>query len=84
MRSSQGRDNPIEAVPLLVLRGTERVLAPDDDFVLAPDDELLMAGRSIARRTLEATLIDPATMEYVINGRFVASSWVWRQLAGRR
>ena len=33
------------AVPLLVLRGEEAVLAPVGEFVLAADDEILLAGR---------------------------------------
>ena len=59
---------------------SECVLTPGDDFVLAPDDELLLAGRPSARRALETTLMVDAGPEYVIFGRHVPSSWIWRRL----
>ena len=61
----------------------EVVLAPDDDVVLAPDDELLLVGWPSARRLLDATLLVDATREYVVHGRHVPSSWVWRKLTRR-
>ena len=48
--------------------------------MLAPGDELLLAGRPAARRALETTLVVDAAREYVITGRRVPSSWVWRAL----
>jgi voltage-gated potassium channel len=80
MRDPADRDEPLTAVPLLVLRGDECSLAPDGDFLLAADDEILLAGRPAARRSLETTLqLEPAT-EYVVSGRHVPSSWIWRRL----
>ena len=61
------------------LRGDECTLAPDDDFVLRTDDELLLVGRPSARRALERTLVVDAVREYVVTGRHVPSSWIWRQ-----
>ena len=52
LRNPENRDEPLHAVPLLVLRGGEATLAPDDDFVLAAGDELLLAGWPAARRAL--------------------------------
>ncbi len=83
VRSPWDRERPIDAVPLLVLRDGESSLGPDDDFLLEPGDELLLVGRSSARRALDATLVDEATMAYVVGGRFVPSSWIWRRLAGQ-
>ena len=57
MREPVNRDEPLAAVPLLVLRGEDCSLAPDADFLLAVDDEILLAGRPTARRSLEATLL---------------------------
>ena len=63
-----------------MLRGGEATLAPDGDFVLAAGDELLLAGRPGARRALDTTLFVPSVLEYVVNGRRVPSSWIWRKL----
>lgn len=82
LRNPEDRDEPLHAVVLLVLRGDATTLAPDDDFVLAPDDELLLVGRPGARRALDTTLQVDAVREYVVTGRRVPSSWVWRKLTG--
>lgn len=83
LRSPDNRDLPLHAVVLLVQRGEECVLTPDDDFVLAVGDQLLLAGWPSARRSLETTLVVEATMQYVVFGRHVPASWIWRRLAVR-
>jgi hypothetical protein len=82
LRNPEDRDECLHAVPLLLLRGDDATLAPDPDFVLAPGDELLLAGWPAARRALEVTLVVDAVREYVVTGRRVPSSWLWRKLSG--
>jgi Trk K+ transport system NAD-binding subunit len=82
LRSPDDRDQLLPVVPLLLLRGDETVLAPDDGFVLQADDELLLAGRPVARRALEKTLMVDAVPEYLVTGRRVPASWFWRKLTG--
>jgi len=77
----EDRDQPLHVVPLMVLRGEECILTPDDDFVLAADDQLLLAGRPSARRALETTLMVDSGAEYVIFGRHVPSGWIWKRLS---
>jgi voltage-gated potassium channel len=81
MRDPADRDEPLPAVPLLVLRGEACSLAPDGDFLLAADDEILLAGRPTARRSLDTTLLLETATEYVVSGRRVPSSWIWRRLS---
>ncbi|TFV63740.1 UNVERIFIED_ORG: potassium transporter TrkA [Bacillus sp. AZ43] len=82
MRNPEDREEPLHAVALLVLRDREPVLAPGDDVVLRPGDELLLAGWTAARRALSTTLVVEGVLEYLITGRRVPSSWVWRRLTG--
>ena len=84
LRSPLGREHPLEAVPLALLREGTTEISPDDDFLLRPDDQLLVAGRPGARRALDVTLTDEPTAAYVIRGEFAPSSWVWRRLSGKR
>jgi hypothetical protein len=81
MRNPEDREQPLHAVPLIVLRGDDATLAPGPDFALAPGDELLLAGWPAARRALERTLVVDAVREYVTTGHRVPSSWVWRTLS---
>ena len=85
LRDPDDREQRLHAVALLLARGDggEDVVAPGDDVALAPDDELLLVGWPSARRLLDSTLISDATREYVLHGRHVPSSWVWRTLTRR-
>jgi voltage-gated potassium channel len=80
LRNPEDRDEPLHAVALLVVRDGQATLAPDDDFVLAPGDELLLAGWAAARRALGTILFVDAVREYVVTGRRVPTSWIWRKL----
>jgi voltage-gated potassium channel len=84
LRNPENRDEPLHAIVLLVLRGRQAMLAPDDDFVLQPGDELLLAGWSAARRALDTTLLVPGILEYLVTGERVPSSWLWRRLSASR
>ena len=84
LRSPDDRESRLALVPLLLQRGDRSELTLDNDFRLEPDDEILFVGRSAERRLLENTLSDDSTGEYVLNGRHVASSWLWRRLAKDR
>jgi Trk K+ transport system NAD-binding subunit len=80
LRNPEDRDEPLHAVPLVVLRDGEASLAPDEDFVLAAGDEILLAGWAAARRALGTTLFVDSVREYVVSGRRVPTSWIWRKL----
>ena len=83
LRNPDDRDERLHTVPLL-LAGEDRVeIAPADDFVLQRDDELLLVGWPSARRLLDNTLLVDATRAYVVSGRYVPSSWIWRRLSRR-
>jgi voltage-gated potassium channel len=80
LRSPVDREQPLRAVPLMVLRGDQCVMAPGGEFVLRTEDQLLLAGRPAVRRQLETTLVVDAVPEYLVSGRRVPSSWIWRRL----
>ena len=84
LRSPDDRDQRLPIVPLLVLRGDEAALTPDDEFVLRADDEILFVGEAAARRALTITLLLDATSEYVIYGQHVPASWVWRRFVRKQ
>ena len=88
LRDPDDRDERLHAVPLLIARAATDadpglVVAPGDDVELAPDDELLLVGWPSARGLLDSTLVSDATREYVLHGRYVPASWVWRKLTRR-
>ena len=83
LRDPRDRARTVDAVPLVVARDSEDsgdLVGPADDTVLHGDDVLLLAATSAARRAVGATLADPLTAAYVVEGRVVPTSWVWRRL----
>jgi hypothetical protein len=80
LRDPADREEPLLAVPLLVLRGGEALLAPEDDLVLEQDDELLFAGRAAVHRAVETTLFVDGVADYLLTGHRVPHSWIWRKL----
>ncbi len=81
LRNPDDREARLHVVPLLALQGERCTLAPTDDLVLRPDDELLLVGRPSARLSLERTLVVAAVREYVVTGRHVPASWIWRTIS---
>jgi Trk K+ transport system NAD-binding subunit len=84
VRSPHDREQPIDAVPLILLRDGDSVLAPPGGHRLQPGDQLLVAGRTSAWAALSATLTQMATATYVLDGRIIPSGWAWRRLTGHR
>jgi voltage-gated potassium channel len=83
LRRPENRDRPLATVALLLRRGDEYILTPDDSVVLAEDDELLLAGEPRARRALDMTLRVDGVLEYVVTGEHAPQSWIWRRLSHR-
>jgi Trk K+ transport system NAD-binding subunit len=81
LRDPADRDHPLHIVPLTLLREGERTLAPTGDSLLRADDQLLLAGRPPDRAALFTTMNEIPTASYVIDGRRVPSSWIWRRFA---
>jgi Trk K+ transport system NAD-binding subunit len=72
LRSPDDREQELDALVLLLLRGDDSILTPDAGTVLEPDDQLLVAGRSTSRRALDTTLVVEPVCDYVITGRAAA------------
>ena len=83
LRDPLDRDERLRAVPLMVRRGEDSTLAPGEEFELLSGDEILLAGRPTARRSLETTLLQDAAGQYVLSGRRMPASWIWRRVSRR-
>jgi Trk K+ transport system NAD-binding subunit len=82
-RDIADRDLRLPCIVLLLVRDGSRTELPGDDVPLRAGDELLFAGRDAARRTMEQTLLNANTAEYVLTGRDRSNSLLARLLAGR-
>jgi voltage-gated potassium channel len=80
LRSTVHRERHLDVVPLALVRGDDSTVDPAPHTVLKTGDVLLMAARPNARHALEETLSHQPTAAFVIEGRTIPSSWVWRRL----
>jgi voltage-gated potassium channel len=80
LRDPADRDHALPIVPLTLLRQGDRTMAPAGDVLLRAGDQMLLAGRLRDRAALATTMTEVSTASYVIDGRRVPSSWIWRRL----
>ncbi|WP_347353437.1 NAD(P)-binding protein [Intrasporangium sp.] len=80
LRSPADREQVLPAVPLAVVRHDGSRARPGLDEPLRPGDRVLLAAGTVARRALDATLSHYPTAAYVLDDRFVPTSWLWRRL----
>jgi len=78
------RSRRLPAVALLIERGAECHLLPEDDFRLEAGDQLLMASPLPAQRDLELTLKNANELDFVLTGRENSGSLLGRLLADRQ
>ncbi|HPE11667.1 MAG: NAD-binding protein [Actinobacteria bacterium] len=83
LHDPQDRDRSLGVVLLAIMRRDQVLLAPPDDEPLAENDRLLLIGEPQDRRALDTVLSVPAAAEYVLSGRRIGQSWVWRTLVDR-
>ena len=77
-RNPHERDHAIPCIPLLVLRGDQEFLLPEDDLNLMQGDEILFCGGPKASSTMEWSLHNLNTLNYVATGELGADCYVWR------
>ena len=82
LRDGRDRTQPLAAVALMVERGDECFLLPDDNFRLAADDHLLLASPLDTRHNLALTLHNENELTYVLTGQEQSGSWLWQRLRG--
>jgi hypothetical protein len=82
LRDGTERSLPLNAITLLIERGSQVFLLPDDSFSLIAGDQLLLASPLTAQRNFEFTVRNANELEYVLCGREDSGSWLWQRLAG--
>jgi hypothetical protein len=82
LRDGTDRSLPLNAIPLLIERGKQFFMLPNDDFKLIAGDQLLLASPLDAQRNFEFTVRNANELDYVLTGSEVSGSWLWNRLSG--
>ena len=82
IRSSRSEENEfLPCVCLSMERGAQRIFLPDNHTELQIHDRLLFAGRDIARRQMNWTLMDSHSLLVNVSGKHLPRGALWRWLS---
>lgn len=84
LRHPGNRDKPLSCLPLLLARGDEIRLLPDEELELASGDRIVFCGTDPALHRMQSNLCDINALRYVHTGEIRPDGLVWRVLARRR
>lgn len=77
-RNPADRKRRLPCVPLLVQRGKEQLLLPDDKMVLEPFDRLLFAGQVRVMNRINDILSSDELLHYMVTGERRPAGAFWR------
>lgn len=81
-REPHNRKVQLQAVPLMIARGDDYMLAPDDDTLLLLGDRVLFCGQRAARNKMLTAATSSDIMTYLVTGRHRIISPLWRYFSG--
>ncbi|MDM8565402.1 NAD-binding protein [Candidatus Halobeggiatoa sp. HSG11] len=67
LRNPRNRNEMLECLPLLLIRGERKILLPDRNQSLAIDDKILWCGKHGVNKWMEWTLQDQFILDYLIS-----------------
>lgn len=82
LRDGSERERALPILPLLLERGENIIVLPDEHYKLQAGDQLLLASSLATQRNLTCTLRNENELAYVLDGE-ESSSWLWRKLRGK-
>lgn len=74
------RDNKLNCLPLLLIRGDEKIQLPEETECLRPGDQVLWCGKPGSASWMEWTLRDSLVLTYLATGQTMPRSYIWRWL----
>lgn len=83
LRHPLDRTTGLPALALMLQRGGEEELLPEEGLTLRAGDRLLFAGASRASVRMQRSLVDRGTLHYIVHGEVPPEGWIWRRLARR-
>lgn len=77
----RNRESTLPCLALMVVRGSQQILAPEDSFPIQEGDRVLMSGLPEAQRNMTWTLRNPNVLHYVLTGIEKPSGYLWQRFA---
>jgi Trk K+ transport system NAD-binding subunit len=83
-RDPRNRDENLACLPLLLVRGVQQILLPEESEDLKRGDKLLWCGKPGIASWMAWALHDPFVLIYLSTGQVMHRSYVWRWLQRKR
>ena len=80
LRHPDDRDRNISAMVMFLKRGEGNVILPESSRKIKMGDRFLMCGNKTANHKMQITIRNSSYLEYVLTGKRLPDSWVWRKL----
>ncbi|MGB1311389.1 MAG: potassium channel family protein [Leucothrix sp.] len=80
LRHPDDRERHVSAMVLFLKRGEGNVILPEGSRKIKIGDRFLMCGNKAAFHKLQITVRNASYLEYVLTGKRLPDSWVWRKL----
>ncbi|VAW52597.1 Potassium channel protein [hydrothermal vent metagenome] len=81
IRNPIDHDKSLACMALLLKRGDELILLPEDDTELKAFDQILFCGLRTIKHTMSPTLKDLSTLNYVMTSRNEPQSYIWKKIS---
>ncbi|MEO8419315.1 MAG: NAD-binding protein [Methylophilaceae bacterium] len=82
-RDPDDREKQLELVPLLLMRSNRYELLPEPATTLEHGDRILFCGSPDAKHTQSLLLNNDKVLTFIIDGKCVADSYIWRWFSKR-
>lgn len=82
-RDPSNREERLDLVPLLLLRGSKPMLQPESYIPLMHGDQILLCGQPGAKEALPLALSNHKALSYVIDGKEIADGFIWHWISSK-
>ena len=79
LRHPDFRERKVSAMVLFLKRGDGNVILPEGSRRVKAGDRFLMCGNKTANKQLQITIRNSSYLEYVLTGKRLPDSWIWRK-----
>ncbi len=83
-RDPRDREETLACIPLLLVRGQQKLLLPGDEEILQAGDHILWCGRRYADWWLNWILRDEFVLNYIARGEIQPRGYIWRWLRSKK
>jgi len=83
-RDPRDRDTYLPCIPMMLRRGYENILLPEDDTKIKDGDRLMFCGQDEARQQIQWTIQNDDVLMYVLTGEEHPSGYLWKWWRGMK